>query len=105
MYEIDDETETAQERCVHIPFAVGSENGNAIKLLHALQEIVDLDISKAIVGIFHLRALSEECIGFIKEKQDIGPLACIEDQLQPLLSLTNIFAHDTGQVYTVEIHA
>src|SRR5947209_16706645 len=48
LHEVDDEAQSAQEGCIHISFAVGCQNSDAIKLLHALQEIVDLDIGKAV---------------------------------------------------------
>src|SRR2546422_5464061 len=60
LHEVDDETQTTQEGCIHISLAVGCQNSDTIKLLHALQEIVDLDIGKAIVSILDLCSLPKE---------------------------------------------
>jgi len=68
--EIDDKTQTPDERLIEIAFPIAGQNGDAIELFHSLEEVVNLDVGKAVVCVSDLGPLAEEGIGLVKEEDD-----------------------------------
>ena len=69
------------ERALHI----GGEDGEAPIGLHALQQIVDLDVGVAVVAILDFAALAEQGIGLVEEEDAAAVLGGIEEAAQVLL--------------------
>ena len=55
------------EGLIQILAQVRRQDGDAFVLFHFLQQIGNLHIGIAVVGIAHLGALAEECVGFIEK--------------------------------------
>src|SRR5713226_7134349 len=102
---VDNETQTPQECFVDIVLAIRGENGNTVKLLHPLKQVIYFNIGEPVVGIFDLRALSEERVCFIEEKQNISALARIKHLLQALLSFSDILVHNSCEIDAIEFQS
>src|SRR5713101_7078836 len=63
--EIDDEPEPADKGAVHVHLSIRGEDGDALESLHSLQEVVDLDVRKAVVRVLDLRALTEQGVSLV----------------------------------------
>ena len=50
-------------------------------LLHPLQQVADLDVGVAVVGVLHFRAFAEEGIGLVEEENGVAGLGFGEDAL------------------------
>src|SRR4051812_33235228 len=94
--------QSPQERLIEVLAKVGGEDGQAVVLLHPLEEVADLDVGEAIVGILDLRALAEQRIGLVEEEDGVGLLCGGEDPLEILLRLADVLADDLCQVDPVE---
>ena len=101
--ELDRHVQTADKGVVHVLAQVGRQDDDTIVLLNALQEIANLDIGVAIVGVLHLRALTEQRVRFVKEQDAIAALRGIEDPLQVLLRLADVLADDPRQIDAIEL--
>ena len=75
---------------VQIRLQVGRQNRHAIVGLHALQQIADLDICIAIMGITYFRALAEKSISLIKKENGVARLSLAEDTFQILFCFTYV---------------
>src|SRR5262249_17817199 len=73
--------------------------------LHALQEVVDLDVGVAIVAVLHLAALPEERVGLVEEEDGATVLCRVEETAEVLLRLADVLAHDRGEVDAIQIQA
>ena len=60
--------------------------------LHALQQVGDLDVGVAVVGVRDLRALAEQGVGLVEEQDRVGAVGGGEDPLQVLLGLADVLA-------------
>ena len=47
---------------------VGGQDRDALEALHALQQVVDLEVGVAVVRVLHLGALAEERVGLVEEQ-------------------------------------
>ena len=65
--EVDDRVEPAGERLVDVRPQVRREDRDAVERLHPLEEVGDLDVGVAVVGVLHLGALAEERVGLVEE--------------------------------------
>src|SRR5205085_8793326 len=61
--EVDDEAEPSHERRVERALHVRREYGETAERLHALEQVVDLDVRVAVVAVLNFRALAEDEIG------------------------------------------
>ena len=101
--EVDDETQPPHEGGIERGLAVGRQNREPAKILHPLQQIVDLDIGVAVVAVLDLGALAEQRVGLVEEQDDAAALGGGEDAAQIALGLADIFADDAGEIDAVEI--
>ena len=87
------------ERALH----VGREDRQAAIGLHALQQVVDLDVGVAVVAVLHLAALAEQRVGLVEEQDRAAVLGRVEQAAQILLGLADVLADDRRQVDAVEV--
>ena len=96
--EIDHEPQPPQERRVDVALAVGRQDGHPVELLHALEQVVHLDVGESVVGVADLRAPAEQRVGLVKEQENRCPLALGEHGAQVLLGLADVFVDHPGEV-------
>src|SRR6266568_1777729 len=92
--ELDDELQPPQKRLVHVPFQVRRQDSDALVGLDALQQVTDLDVGVAIVRVFHLGPLSEQCVRLVEQQHRATPLGFAKDPSQVLLGLPDVLADD-----------
>ena len=90
--EVDDDVEAAQERVVDVLAEVGREDDGAVVALHLLEQVGDLDVRVAVVGVAHLGALAEERVGLVEEEDRVRALGGAEDAVEVLLGLADVLA-------------
>jgi hypothetical protein len=95
----------AHERLVHVAAQVGGEHDDAVVLFHLLQQVADLDVGVAVVGVAYLRALAEQGVGLIEEQDGVAGRRLGEDAGQVLLRLADVLADHRGQVDLVQVEA
>ena len=103
--EVDDDVEAAQERVVHVLAEVRRQDHRAGVALHLLQQVGDLDVRVAVVGVAHLRALAEERVGLVEEEDRVRPLGGREDPVEVLLRLPDVLRDDGREVEPEEVEA
>ena len=69
--EVDDRVEPAGERLVDVGAQVGRQHRQAVEGLHPLQQVGDLDVGVAVVGVAHLAALAEHGVGLVEEEHGV----------------------------------
>ena len=87
------------ERALH----VGGEDRQAAIGLHALQQVVDLDVGVAVVAVLDLAALAEQRVGLVEEQDRAAVLGGVEQAAQVLLGLADVLADHRRQIDAVEI--
>src|SRR5262249_16816067 len=102
---IDYEPNPAQEGAVNLVLAVRCQDRDAVELFHALQQIVDLYIGEAVMGILDFHSLAEKRVSLVEEQQNIGALAGVEYLAEILLGLTDVLAHYPSEVHAVDLHS
>ena len=102
---VDDHVEAAGEGLVDVGPQVGGQDGEAVEGLHPLQQVGDLDVGVAVVGVAHLGPLAEEGIGLVEEQDGVDAVGLGEDPLQVLLGLTHVLVDHGGQVDGVQVEA
>src|SRR5262249_41559190 len=95
--EVDGEGQATHKGLVQILAQVGGHDSYPLVLFHLLQQIRNLDVRIAIVGVTYLRALAKQGIGLIEEENGIGIFGGGEDAVQILFGLTDVLADDAGQ--------
>ena len=78
---------------------------HALVLLHALQQVADLDVGVAVVRVPDLAALAEQRVGLVEEQDGVGGLGFGEDARQVLLGLADVLADHRRQVDLVQVQA
>ena len=73
--EVDGELQPPGEGLVQVGAQVGGQDGHAVVGLHALQQVADLDVGVAVVGVLDLGALAEERVGLVEEEDGVAALA------------------------------
>src|ERR1039457_2422229 len=81
---------------------IGGQDGHAPVVLHALQQVVDLDVGVAVVAVPDLAAASEERVGLVEEQQGAALVGGVEHLAQVAFSLADVFADHAGQVDPVQ---
>src|SRR5574338_292978 len=102
---MDAEREAPQECGVQAFARVGCEDGEAVKTLHALKQIADLEVCVTVVRILHFGALTEQCVGLVEEQHGVALRRRTEDRLKVLLGLANVLAHDGRQLNPEQVEA
>ena len=94
--EVDHEPQATHERGVDIALAVGGEHGDAVELLHPLEQVVDLDVGEAVVGVIDLHPPPEQSVRLVEEQHHRCSLAGVEHLAQMLLGLADVLIDDAG---------
>ena len=97
-WEVHDEVEPPHERVVDVATEVRGEDHGARIRLHPLQEVRDLDVRVPVVGVGHLRALTEQRVGLVEEQDRVGAVGGGEDPLEVLLRLADVLRDDRREV-------
>src|SRR5262249_15709684 len=100
---IDYHLQASDKSFIHVLTQVGRENGYAVVLFHLLQEIANLDVRVTIVRVLHLRALAKQGVRFIEDQNRVRALRLVEELMQVLFRLADVFAHDLRQIDLVQI--
>src|SRR6185503_1159498 len=100
---VDDETHAPHKRRIEIAFSIRRQHREASIRLHALQEIVDLDVCITVVTVFHFAAFAEERVRFVEEKNRTTIFRRIKHAPQVFLSLADVLTDNTRKVYAIEI--
>lgn len=100
--ELDDKAQATNEGGIQIAPQIRREDGQAVVLLDALQEIGDVGVGVPVVAITHPAAIAEERIRLVEEQDGAAGLDRIEDPAQVLLGLADILRDDGAQVDAVE---
>src|SRR5215467_3175364 len=101
----DGKVHSAHEGVVHVLAEIGGEDHHAFVLFHLLQQIIDLNISVAVVRIAHLAALAEKGIRLVEEEDGVASFGFGEDASQILLGFADILADDSGKINLVKVQA
>src|SRR6266851_7674414 len=105
LHEVHDKADAAQEGFVQVSFAVRGQDGNSLELLHPLQQVVNLDVGKAVVCVLDLGALAKQGVGLIEEQHHVGALTRVENLLKAFFSLADVFVDHAGKVDAEELHS
>jgi hypothetical protein len=70
-----------------------------------LQEVVDLDVSVAIVAVLDLAALAEEGVGLVEEQDGAALFRGVEKLAQILFGLADILADHRREVDAIQCQA
>ena len=92
--EADDGVEAAGEGVVHVGPQVGGEDGQPVEQLHALEEVGNLDVGVAVVGVLDVGTLPEDRVGFVEEQHAVDPVGLGEDAVEVLLGLAHVLVDD-----------
>jgi hypothetical protein len=95
--EVDGEAQPTLEGLVERGLGVGGENGDALELLHALQQIADFDVGVAVMAVANFRALAEERLGLVEEQHDAALLGGIEGDKPEFVAGLVLQAVEEGQ--------
>ena len=101
--ELDHEAQAAQERGVERRLHVRREDRQPAVRLHALQQVVDLDVGVAVVAVLDLAALAEQRVGLVEEQDRAAVLGGVEQPAEVLLGLADVLADHRRQVDPVEV--
>ena len=94
----------AQKGRIQSTLHIGGKNCQAAEGLHALQQIIDLDVSIAIVAVLHLAALAKERVCLIKEQNRPSILCGVKELFQVLLRLPDVLANHLREIDAIEVH-
>jgi hypothetical protein len=100
---IDSETQAALKGLVHGGLEIRGEDGEPLKVFHALQQIADLDVGVAVMAVPGLGTLAEQSVALVEEQQDAAFLGSVEDLLEILFGFTDVLAHHGGEIDAVEV--
>ena len=100
---IDHKAQATQKGIIQCRLKVGRENGQAVVMLDALQQIANFKVGVTIMAIAHLTALAKQRIRLIKQQNGATGFGCSEHARQVFFSFTNVFAHQCRQIDAVEI--
>ena len=78
---------------------------SAVEPLHPLQQVGDLDVGVAIVGVLDLGALAEDRVGLVEEQHAVDAVGLGEDPVEVLLGLADVLVDDRREVDHVEVEA
>src|SRR5829696_3650510 len=90
----DVEAQPSRESGIDILGMIGGQDRETRELLHALEQIGDLDVGVAVVRIADGASLAEQCVGLVEEKHGAGALGVVEDDVEVLLGLADVFRDD-----------
>src|SRR5215204_5888414 len=99
----DVEAQPSRESGIDILGMIGGQDRETRELLHALEQIGDLDVGVAVVRIADGASLAEQCVGLVEEKHGAGALGLVEDDVEVLLGLADVFRDDLREVDGKEI--
>ena len=71
--------------------------------LHAPEQVCDLRVRVAVVGVLDWGATTEERVGLVEDLHGVRGLDLVEDPAEVLLRLTDVLAHHGRQVDPVEV--
>ena len=91
--EVDHEVQPAQERVVDVAAEVRGEDDRARVGLHPLQQVRDLDVRVAVLGVRDLRALAEHRVGLVEEQDRVRPLARRRRSAPRFFSVSPMYLH------------
>ena len=97
--------QAADEGVVHVVAQVGRQDDDAVVLLHPLQQVADLDVGVAVVGVLDLGALAEDGVGLVEEQDGVAVGRLVEDAVEVLLGLADVLADHRRQVDLVQLEA
>ena len=69
---LDHKLHAPDEGLVHILHEIGGQDHDPLVFLYSLQEVADLDIGIAIMGVFYLGSLAKHGVGLIEEQNGIA---------------------------------
>src|SRR5262245_22536730 len=95
--------EAPYECLVHVLSEVGRQNDDAFVFLHPLQQITDLDVGVAIMGVFDLAPFSEQRIRLIEEQNGIGRFGLDEYTSEILFRLSDVLADHGRKIDLIKI--
>ena len=96
--EVDHEVEPPQEGLVDVLAVVRGQHDGAGVALHALQQVGDLEVRVAVVGVLDVRALAEQRVRLVEEEDRVGAVGGGEDAVEVLLGLPDVLRHHGRQV-------
>jgi hypothetical protein len=97
--------EPAGERVVEVLAQVGGEDRDAVEGLDALQQVGDLLVGVAVVGVLALAALAEQGVGLVEEQDPAALLGPVEHAGEVLLGLADVLRDDEREVDAVDVAA
>ena len=103
--EVDHCVRPHHERLVHLLAQVGREDDDAVVLLDAPEEVVDLEVGVAVVRVADLVRLPEQRVGLVEEQDRVAACAGLEDLGEVLLGLADILRHHRRQVDPEQLEA
>src|SRR3569833_3129291 len=95
--------ETALEGRVDIRFVIRREEADALEALHALEQIVRLQVRVAIIRATDVGAFAEERVRLVEQQDRVPGLCRIEHVTELLLGLADELRGDLGHVYLIEL--
>ena len=101
--EVDVEAQPSREGGIDVLGMIGGQDREARELLHALEQVGDLDVGVAVVRVADGAALAEQRVGLVEEQHGAGALGVVEDDVEVLLGLADVFRDDLREVDGIEI--
>ena len=95
---IDHKAQATQKGIIQCRLKVGRENGQAVVMLDALQQIANFKVGVTIMAIAHLTALAKQRIRLIKQQNGAAALGGSKHTRQIFFSFTNPFTNYPGKI-------
>ena len=82
---------------------VRGQDRQPVEVLHALQQVGDLDVGVAVAGVLDLAAPAEQRVCLVEEQDSVGRLGLREHSGEVLLGLPDVLIDDRREVDPVEV--
>ena len=99
----NDEAQPAQERVVDMILQIRGQHRDAAIRVEPLQQIAHLQIGVAVAAVAHLAAPAEQRVALVEQEHRAGFLGGVENALEILLGLADIFADHRGEIDAKQI--
>lgn len=84
-------------------FYVNGQDRETLVGLQTLKQIAGFKICVSVMAILDLASFTKQGIGFVKEENRPGRLGSVEEQVQILLGLPDVFTNDSIQVNAIQV--
>ena len=103
--EPDAEVEPALQRGIDRGLGVRGQHRDPIERLHALEDVVDLEVREPILRALELGALAEQRVGLVEQEHRVRVVGLVKDPAEIFLGLADVLRDDRGEIDPYELEA